>query len=644
VKSLLPYRFAVLIAILAAVAALLVSCSAPEPPLIPKSVLLGNPQKLNPKLSPDGTMLAYMASVMGVENVWVGQNDGSNAKPVTKARLREVKDYFWSMDSRRILYLQDADGDENWRIYSIDIQTQETRDLTPFPGVQALVFADSRNHPDELLIKLNKDDPGLYDAFRLNQITGEMSLAAKNMGSVTDWYADTDLQVRAAVASNDQAGSDLMVRKSERDPWTRLLTWDADDALSSGVIDFSADGRSLYLIDAREANAGRLVRIDIATGATEVLAEDPLYDVGDVFSHPISRKIQAAWFFKERREALILDESIRADFDSLTKLHRGDLKIVSRDDADTLWLVNYNPDDGPIPYYLWNRRTQTGKFLFYHRPELNDYVLAQMEPISFAARDSLTIHGYITYPPGKSRRGLPMVVLVHGGPWARDYWGFNIVVQWLANRGYAVLQVNYRGSTGYGKDFLNAGNREWGGKMLDDVVDGTNWAVRNGIADSRRIAVYGASFGGYTALCAATFTPEVFCCAVAASGMSNLVGWVQSLPPYWQAYRQIVYKRVGNPETDSALLKSRSPLFRADRIKIPMLIAQGANDPRVRPSEAEQIVAELKENQVEHTYLLFPDEGHFFYKEANRIRFYTVAEEFLAKHLGGRVEVPETAK
>jgi dipeptidyl aminopeptidase/acylaminoacyl peptidase len=644
VKSLLPYRLTVLITAMAASAAMLLSCSAPEPPLIPKSVLLGNPQKQNPKLSPDGTRLAYMAAVMGVENVWVGQNDGSNAKPVTRARLREVKEYFWSMDSRRILYLQDANGDENWRIYSIDIQTQETRDLTPFPGAQAFAIADGRNRPDELVIKLNKDDPGLFDAYRLNQVTGELTLAAKNPGTITEWYADQNLQVRAAVASNDQAGSDLLVRESERDPWTRLLTWNADDDLSSGVIDFSDDGRFLHLIDARDANAGRLVRINIATGATEVLAEDPLYDIGDVLFHPVTRAVQAAWFFKERREAIILDESIRPDFDSFAKLHRGDIKIVSRDDADTLWLVNFNPDNGPIPYYLWNRRTQTAKFLFYHRPELKDYVLAEMEPVSFSARDSLTIHGYLTYPPAKGRRGLPMVVLIHGGPWTRDYWGFNVVVQWLANRGYAVLQVNYRGSAGYGKDFLNAGNREWGGKMLTDVIDGVNWAVSSGIADSRRIAIYGTSFGGYTSLCAAAFTPEVFCCAVAASGMSNLVSWVQSLPPNWDAYRQIVYRRVGSPDADSAFLKSRSPLFRADRIKIPMLIAQGANDPRVRVSEAERIVRVLKENQVEHTYLLFPDEGHFFYKEANRIKFYSVAEEFLAKHLGGRVEVREANK
>jgi len=369
-----------------------------------------------------------------------------------------------------------------------------------------------------------------------------------------------------------------------------------------------------------------------------VIAEDPMYDVGGVVVHPDTYEVQAVTFVKDRQETVILDESIRSDFEAIGKLHHGDLFISSRDDADDTWLVGFTADDGPVPYFSYDRKTKTGTHLFDHRPALNDYELAKMEPVVFESRDGLTLHGYVTYPAGDERTNLPMVLNVHGGPWYRDTWGYNPEAQWFANRGYVCLQVNFRGSTGYGKEFLNAGNREWGGKMHNDLVDAVNWAIDQGIADPTKVAIYGGSYGGYAALVGATFTPDLFCCAVDIVGPCNLITFINTIPPYWSSFLQIMYERVGNPETDEEFLKSRSPLFKADRIKIPMLIAQGANDPRVKQAEAEQIVQALKDNGVDHEYMLFEDEGHGFARPENRIKFYGAAEEFLAKHLGGRFE------
>jgi dipeptidyl aminopeptidase/acylaminoacyl peptidase len=356
-----------------------------------------------------------------------------------------------------------------------------------------------------------------------------------------------------------------------------------------------------------------LVKFEIATDNVEVIAEDPQYDVSDVMIHPDTYEIQAVSFTKARQEWTVLDESVRGDFEAIAKLDHGDYFVYDRDNADDTWLVGFTKDNGPLSYYAFDRKAKKGTFLFDNRPGLNSYTLASIEPISFESRDGLTVHGYITYPPGKGRTNLAMVLNVHGGPYYRDTWGYNPEAQWFANRGYVSLQVNFRGSTGYGKDFVNASDKEWGGKMHDDLVDGVNWAIEKGIADPERVAV------------------DIV-------GPSNLVTWINSIPPYWSAARAILYKRVGNPDTEEEFLKSRSPLFKADQIKIPMLIAQGANDPRVPQPESEQIVEALKEKGIEHEYMLFEDEGHGFAKPENRLKFYAAAERFLAKQLGGRYE------
>ena len=625
---------------------ILASCgtqvSMQEPELIPREVVFGNPEKVSPRLSPDGTMMSYRAPVDDVMNVWVGTIGKDDARPVTEDTLRGIRRYFWAADGRHIMYLQDEGGDENWRLYSVDIESLLFSCLTPFEGVQVQIVDRNKHFPNELLIAMNKDNPQVHDVYHLELKTGELTKVAENPGNYLGWVTDAEFKVRGCLAATDEGGYDFLIRKTGKGKFEKLITWGPDDAMISGPIGFTKDGESVYLIDSRDINAGRLVKMSIADRKVEVLAEDPQYDVSGVIQNPDTYEIEAVTFMKERQEVVILDEAIRADYEAIRKLHHGDVFISSRDDADDTWLIGFDADDGPIPYYSYDRNTRKATFLFVHRPALNDYTLARMEPISFESRDGLTIHGYITYPTGKRRENLPMVLNVHGGPWYRDAWGYNGEAQWLANRGYACMQINFRGSTGYGKDFLNASNKEWGGKMHDDLVDAVKWAVDQGIADSNKVAIYGGSYGGYAALVGATFTPDLFCCAVDIVGPANLVSWITSIPPYWSSFQQILYKRIGHPETEEEFLKSRSPLYKADQIKIPMLIAQGANDPRVPQAESEQIVEALKANNIEHEYMLFEDEGHGFAIPENRLKFYAAAEKFLSKYLGGRFEEEAT--
>ncbi len=501
----------------------------------------------------------------------------------------------------------------------------------------------NKHFPDELLIAMNKEDERVHDVYHLQLTTGELKLAAKNPGQFIGWVTDADFKVRGAMASNMEGGFDLLVRDTEDSEWKTTISWDSENSLNSGPVAFTLDGKFLIIMDSRNSNAGRLERFEIASGNSEVIIEDPQYDVSNVMIHPDTYEVQAVAFTKARDEWTVLDESIKPDFAAIAKLDRGDFFIYNRDNADDTWLVGFSADNGPIAYYAFDRNTKKGEFLFHHRPELNKYSLVTMEPVSFQSRDGLTIHGYITYPPVKEKKNLPLVLNVHGGPWYRDAWGYNPEAQWLANRGYVCLQVNFRGSTGYGKDFVNAGDKEWGGKMHDDLVDAVNWAVAQGIADPQKVAIYGGSYGGYAALVGAAFTPDLFCCAVDLVGPSNLLSFINSVPPYWSNYLKMMYKRIGNPETEADFLTSRSPLFKVDDIKIPILIAQGANDPRVKQAESEQIVAAMREKGIDHDYLLFPDEGHGFAKPENNLAFYAAAEEFLAKHLGGVYEEADSS-
>jgi dipeptidyl aminopeptidase/acylaminoacyl peptidase len=606
--------------------------------LIPRKVLLGNPVKTSPQISPDGTRMAYLAPVDDVLNVWVGTIGSEDYAPVTRDTDRGIRFYLWAKDNKHILYIQDVGGNENWRLYATNLETRETRDLTPFEGVQTQVIDLDKHFPNELIIGMNKDNPRVHDVYHLDLTSGELTQVAKNPGNVAGWVTDTNFKVRAALAMTPDGGRALLLRDDEQSDWRTILTWNPDDAENSFPVSFTQNGQSMYLVDARNSNTGRLVKMDLATGETSVIAEDAQYDVSNVLVDPDNYTIQAVAFNRDRVEWIVLDESIKLDFDTIREISRGNFAVTSRDNADRTWIISFSRDDGPVAFYAYDRQTRKVNFLFDNQPDLNKYTLATMEPISFTSRDGLTIHGYLTLPPKTEGKNLPLVLNVHGGPQARDNWGYNPEAQWLANRGYACLQVNYRGSTGYGKEFLSAGDREWGGKMHDDLVDAVQWAIKQGIADPQKVAIYGGSYGGYAALLGATFTPDLFCCAVDIVGPSNLITLLRSVPPYWSALLVSLYRRVGNPDTDEEFLKSRSPLFKVDQIKIPMLIAQGANDPRVKQAESEQIVEAMKKRGIDYEYMLFPDEGHGFAKPENRLKFYAAAEKFLAKHLGGRFE------
>jgi len=612
--------------------------------LVPRQVLFGNPERTSPRISPDGRRLAWIAPDEGVLNVWVGAIDpeggedaGSTARAVTQDRDRGIRSFFWAHDNRHLLYVQDTGGDENWRLHDVDLDTGAIRDLTPFDNVQVRVEHIDKKFPNDVLVGLNLDNPELHDVYHLDLTTGELDKVVENPGFI-GFLVDPEFRVRAGLAPQADGGMVLMVRDDEQVEWRPLLTVGAEDALSTAPISFTGDGSGIWVVSSQGANAGRLVRLDCATGNEQVVAEDPQYDVADVYLHPDSHEPRIVVFTKERSELRVLDPAVADDVASLQALEHGDLTIVDADDADRTWLAGFLADDGPVRYYAYDRPSRRATFLFDHQPALADYELAPMEPFSFIARDGLTIHGYLSFPPGAPRHYLPAVLMVHGGPWARDVWGLNAQAQWLANRGYLCIQVNFRGSTGYGKDFVNAGDRQWGASMHDDLIDAVEWAVDQGSADRDRIAIYGGSYGGYAALVGATFTPEVFRCAIDVVGPSNLKTLIETIPPYWAPMVAQFHNRVGNPETDAEFLWERSPLSRVADIAIPVLVAQGANDPRVKQSEAEQIVAALVENGIDHEYLLFPDEGHGFAKPENRLRFFAVAERFLATHLGGRRE------
>ena len=405
-------------------------------------------------------------------------------------------------------------------------------------------------------------------------------------------------------------------------------------------LDFTLDGASAYLISSVGNDTARVIQKNIATGAETVIAVSPEVDAGSVLIHPRKHVVQAVAFAPGRETWTVVDPTVKGDFDAITKLSDGDFHVIGRDSKDAAWLVAFTTDRGPIRYYAWDRASKKGTFLFVHQPKLEGLALAEMKPVVIKSRDGLNLNSYLTLPVGVPAKNLPMVLFVHGGPWGRDTWGYNSSAQWLANRGYACLQVNFRASTGYGKKFLNAGNKQWGLKMHDDLLDAVDWAVKQGYADPKRVAIMGGSYGGYAALAAVTFTPEKFACSVDIVGPSNLKTLIGSILPYWKPMRATFDVRMGNVDDpkDAELVKNASPLFKADKIVRPLLIGQGANDPRVNQKESEQIVEAIEKNKGKVTYVLYPDEGHGFARPENRIDFNARAEHFLADCLGGRFE------
>jgi dipeptidyl aminopeptidase/acylaminoacyl peptidase len=603
--------------------------------MIPRELLFGNPEKASPKISPDGKRFAFLAPDEGVLNVWLAEGVDAGApgraEPLTRDRGRGVRAYFWADDGRSLIYVQDKDGDENWHLYQVDLNSKETRDITPFEGAQAQVVATDPKFPHEILAAINARDKRCHDLYRIDLRSGEAAIVCENPGNVSAWIPDPEYRTRACRVQRDDGGTELRVRERETDDWKTLAVWGPDD--QGGAHGYTPDGASLYVETSLDSDTTRLVTMPIADGSEKEIFRHDAVDVGPTMFHPTRYHLEAVGAEVERLEWTLVDESLREDFDTLGGICGGDFAIVSRDDADRWWVVFYNNDTRPPCYYLYDRESKAAEFLFSTRPKLEDHPLAEMRPVTIPARDGLKLRSFLSLPPGKDPKGLPLVLLVHGGPWARDHWGYHPEALWLADRGFAVLRVNYRGSTGYGKSFLHAGDREWGAKMQDDLTDAVAWAVKEGIANPERVAIYGGSYGGYAALAGAAFTPGVYACAVDIVGPSNLVTLIRSIPPYWEMLKRIFDLRVGDVEKETEFLKSRSPLFSADKIEIPMLIAQGANDPRVKQAESEQIVDSLRAKGKEVEYMLFPDEGHGFARPENRLKFYEAAEKFLKKHL-----------
>jgi dipeptidyl aminopeptidase/acylaminoacyl peptidase len=618
----------------------LAACTFAEQPLIPRSVLFGNPERTSPHISPDGTTLAYLAPDQGVLNVWVRTLGKTDDRVITNDRKRGIRNLYWQYDSKSILYAQDQNGDENWRVYQTNLATSKTRDLTPYDKVRADIVALEPSHPESALIQLNKRDPKLFDIYRVNLETGELTLDTENPGDVSDFEPDHDLVVRAAQITTDDGGVIIRVRDTVKSPWRELLKWGPDETLG-GPSGFTADNKSLLVLTSLDANASRLVSVDISTGKRTVIAEDPQFDASFVVTHPHTSKLQAVVFLRERRDFQVFDPAVQADFEALKKVRDADISDISRDLADDKWVVTFEGDDAPIYYYLYDRASKKATVLFSNRPALENYKLAKVRPIQYKARDGMTIYGYLTTPAGVEAKNLSMVIYTHGGPWGRDLWGYDPAAQWLANRGYAVLQPNFRASTGYGKVYLNAGDRQWAGAMRTDLLDAKDWAVKQGVANDAKVCIMGGSYGGYATLAGVAFAPDAYACGVDIVGPSNLNTLLKTIPPYWSTLLAVFHKRMGDNEE---ILKAQSPLFKADQIKAPLLIGQGANDPRVNKAESDQIVAAMRKNHKPVEYFVFPDEGHGFARPENKMAFNAAAEEFLAKYLGGRYEPPSAAE
>lgn len=615
-------------------------------PLVPRDRFFGNPDRAAVRLSPDGKHLTFLAPLDDVLNIWLAPvDDPESAIPLTADTGRGIRIYFWAHTNEHVLYLQDKDGDENWRVYSVNINTREVADLTPMEGVRAQIQGVSLHFPTELLIGLNDRNPSYHDIHRVNLLTGERELVLEN-NEFSGFSIDDHFNVRFGHFYNPD-GSYLYRKAGEDGTWEDFMVVPPEDTFNTGLSGFDKEGRRVYLMESRERDTSALTILDLDTGEQTLLAEDPRADINSTMRHPTERHVQAAAFEYDRVVWQILDEDIRPDLEALSKVDPGELQVTSRTLDDRKWVVAFTADTGPIRYYLWDRVTQKADFLFTNRTVLEGLPLASMRPVIIPSRDGLNLVSYLTTPlhaetdsEGWPTSPLPMVLLVHGGPWSRDSWGYNGMHQFLANRGYAVLSVNFRGSTGFGKSFLNAGNREWAASMHDDLVDAVEWAVDRGVADPDLVAIQGGSYGGYAALVGLTFTPDVFACAVSVVGPSSLITLLESIPPYWEPARVMFRERVGDVTTEDgrAFLKSRSPLTHVDRIRRPLLIGQGANDPRVKQTESDQIVAAMEERGIPVTYVLYPDEGHGFARPENRISFNAVTEAFLSEHLGGRFE------
>jgi len=619
-----------------------------EPPaLIPRKLLFGNPGRAAGEISPDGRWLGYVAPDEGVLNVFVAPREHPDqAKVVTHDRKRGIRNFAFAFDGKHVLYPQDEGGNENFHIYSVDLESGKQIDLTPYKNARADIAQLSPKHPHEVLVNANDRNPKYFDPVRIDLRTAKATRVYKN-DSYAGFTADWDFNLRLASKPAADGSSEWFKRNGNG--WKSIGKVPQADALTTNALSFTKDGKTFYLLDSRDRDTAALFAVDWATGKKTLVHEDARADVGGVMGDPASGKARAVAVNYLKNEWTVLDSSIQKDFDYLHTLGDGEVNVVSQSDDDRFWVVLLTRSDASPKYYLYDREAGKAMLWFDTRPALGQTQLSVMHPVEIPARDGLKLVSYYTLPleaaaagtAGKTTHPVPLVLFVHGGPWGRDGYGYNAYDQWLANRGYAVLSVNYRASTGFGKAFVSAGDLQWGRKMHDDLLDAVEWAVKEGITTKDKVAIMGGSYGGYATLAGVTMTPDAFACGVDIVGPSNLITLLQSIPPYWTAFRAQFETRMGNPNTEDgrALLKERSPLTYADRIKKPLLIGQGKNDPRVNVNESEQIVKAMQAKGIPVTYVLYPDEGHGFRRPENNTAFNAVTEEFLAsKCLGGRFE------
>ena len=615
--------------------------------LIPRAKLFGNPECAMCQISPNGSMLSWLAPRDGVLNIWTAPVDDLRAaQAVTSDKLRGIRFYAWARDATHLLFIQDEAGDEDWHVYSIAASGGEARDLTPIKGVHALIAGASWDQPTTLMVGLNDRDPRFHDIHRIDIETGERELAVENDREFGSILLDRALQPKLAEKPLLQEGG-REVYRFDGGGWDPIFRIGHEDELATGFVGFERSGEHVHLVDSRGRDKAALARMAMASGDIEVLAEHDKADISDVIAHPTTYAIEAYGANHLKLEWTAIDSRIGAHLAYLSDELPGEIRIANRTRADDRWIVAAAAADAPETSYLYDPGKREITPLFSSRPDLDDEALSPMHVFAIDARDGLELVSYLTLPAesqvtekGVPDAPLPMVLLVHGGPWARDGYGYNPQHQWLADRGYAVLSVNFRGSTGFGKAFVNAGDMEWGRKMHDDLLDALDWARTAGVCIPEKVAIMGGSYGGYATLAGLTFTPETFACGVDIVGPSNLETLLETIPAYWASFYETLTRRVGDPRTEDglALLKERSPLHHAEKIARPLLIGQGANDPRVKQAESDQIVAAMKANGLPVTYVLFPDEGHGFARPENRLSFYAIAEVFLAQHLGGGAE------